>query len=61
MSNVTRFPRPDADQFPTRSREFLFLCRASLAKHRDSGDLTDAEFAVLKAKLIPAAPGTAPT
>ena len=32
-----------------------------LVKRRNSGDLTDAEFAVLKAKLIPAAPGTAPT
>jgi hypothetical protein len=45
-------PRPDAKQFPTRSREFRLLSQASLAKLRDSGGLTDAELAALKAKLI---------
>jgi hypothetical protein len=52
VSNVTRFPRPDADQFPTRSRAFLLRCRASLVRLRDSGVLTHAEFAAMKAKLI---------
>jgi len=40
VSNATPFPRPGASQFPTRSRRFVLLCRASLAQLRDRGDLT---------------------
>ena len=52
VSNAGQFPRPGARQFPIRSRELLLLCRASLVKLRDTGDLTDAEFAARKAKPI---------
>jgi len=52
VSSVRQFPRPSAKQFPTRSREFRLLCRASLVELRDSGVLTDAELTALKAKLI---------
>jgi len=52
VPNVTRFPRPDATRFPSRPRELLLRCRASLVQRRDSGAVTDAELAALKAKLI---------